>query len=34
MTILVRSADVEIKPAAAAALVARLTGPNGSVTLR
>jgi hypothetical protein len=27
-------ADVEIKPAAAAALVARLTGPNGSVTLR
>ena len=27
-------ADVEIKRAAAAALVARLTGPNGSVTLR
>jgi len=27
-------ADVEIKPAAAAGLVARLTGPNGSVTLR
>jgi hypothetical protein len=27
-------ADVEIKPAAAAALVAHLTGPNGSVTLR
>jgi len=27
-------ADVEIKPAAAAALVARLSGPNGSTELR
>lgn len=27
-------ADVEIRPAAAAALVARLSGPNGSMTLR
>jgi hypothetical protein len=27
-------ADVQIKPAAAAALVARLSGPNGSTLLR
>ena len=27
-------ADVEIRPAAAAALVARLSGPNGSIVLR
>lgn len=27
-------ADVEIRPAAAAALVARLSGPNGGIVLR